>query len=100
MAIEFDEKGKFFTNYVTKKVIRARIQTLSHYIEGEIHVRIDKRFSDDINEAERFIAVTNAVVFDPKGSELFSCSFLVVNRDHLIWLIPVEEEATTTEEGI
>jgi hypothetical protein len=99
MAIEFDEKGKFFTDFVTKKVIRARIQTLSHYIEGEIYVRIGKRISDEINLTEKFIAVTNAVVFDPRGTELFSCNFLAVNRDHMIWLIPEEEETNTTEEG-
>jgi hypothetical protein len=99
MAIEFDDKGKFFTDYVTKKVIRAQIQTLSHYIEGEIYIRIGKRISDEINESDRFIAVTNAVVFDPKGTELFSCNFLAVNRDHIIWLIP-EEEETNSEEGI
>jgi hypothetical protein len=100
MTIEFDDKGKFFTDYVTKKAVKARIQTLSHYIEGEIYVRIGERLSDDINASDTFIAVTNAVVFDPKGVELYSCDFMTINRDHIIWLIPGDEETTTNEEGI
>ena len=43
MDIEFDEKGKFFTNVVTKISVPATIQTTGRLIRGEVHVRKGER---------------------------------------------------------
>jgi hypothetical protein len=88
MTIEFDEHGKYFTDIVTKIGIAAVIQTLTHRIEGVIHVRPDKRIKDELDHDEPFMAVTNARVYDLRGELLYDCKFMTVNRAQVIWVIP------------
>jgi len=91
MIKEFDDKGKIFTNFISKKTVPATIQTLTHRIHGEIHVRPSERLKDELNRSEQFLAITNAAVFDTRGQEIYRCEFLTLNREHIVWLIPDEE---------
>ena len=91
MAIEFDEKGKFFTEVISKDVILSHIQTQSHYIRGFVHVRKGSRLSDEINEINKFLAVTNAEIYNSEGEILYTSEFLVVNREHIVWLMPLSK---------
>ena len=91
MVLEFDDKGKFFTDIITKDKILTHIQTPSYYIRGYVHVRKDERLSDELNKDYRFIAVTNAEIYNPQGETLYTSDFLVVNREHIVWLLPVNE---------
>ncbi len=91
MVVEYDEKGKFFTDVITKDVIRSHIQTLTNHIKGNIHVRKGDRLSDEINQPTEFLAVTDATIFSPAGETLYQCDFLAVNREHIIWLMPIQE---------
>ena len=90
MNLRYNEKGKFFTDRVTKDAMPAIIQTLTHRIEGNLFVRLDERFIDALNKCEQFIAVSNAVVFSSHGQQLYKSNFLVLNRDHVLWMIPKE----------
>jgi hypothetical protein len=63
MVIEYDEKGKFYTDIITKDMILSHIQTHTHQIRGNVHVRKGDRLSDEINNANVFLAVTNAEIF-------------------------------------
>jgi hypothetical protein len=92
MALELDEKGKFFTDVVRKKAVLSTIQTLTHRMRGYVHVREGERLSDEINNAEHFIAVTQAEIYNPEGEVIQSCAFLVINREHIVWLAPAAEE--------
>jgi Family of unknown function (DUF6812) len=92
MVIEFDEKGKYFTEVITKDVILSHIQTQTYHIKGNIHVRKDERLSDEVNAGNGFIAVTNAEVYSSEGAILYNCSFMVVNRAHIVWLMPIENQ--------
>lgn len=94
MVIEFDEKGKYFTEVISKDVILSHIQTQTYHIRGYIHVRKDERLSDEINGGNGFLAVTNAEVYDLEGTILYKCSFMVVNRAHIVWLMPIENQET------
>lgn len=91
MVTQFDEKGKIFTNIISKRPIRVIIQTTSHRITGEIYVRPDERIKDEINHSEAFIAVTNAVVLGADQQELYRTAFLTINTQQIIWLIPDDE---------
>ncbi len=93
----YDEKGKIFTPRVTKEPVRVIIQTLTHRILGEVHVRPDYRLLDEINQSNQFIAVTHAAVLDARGVEIYSSEFLSVNRDQIVWMLPMEE--TEAEEA-
>ena len=92
MSLHYDDKGKFYTEYVSKNAVEAIIQTLTHRINGKIYIRVGERVSDELNQSEKFLAVTEATIFDTEGDLTYKCDFITVNRDHIIWIMP--EEAT------
>ncbi|HVN54125.1 MAG TPA: hypothetical protein VMT46_07320 [Anaerolineaceae bacterium] len=94
MITEFDDKGKIFTNVIAKKPVPAVVQTLTHRIHGEVHVRPSERLKDEMNRSEKFLAITDAIVYDTRGQEIYRCGFLTLNRDQIVWLIPDEEIST------
>ena len=94
MNDQFDEKGKIFTNVVTKNPVPVIIQTANQSIHGEIYIKPESRLKDDLNSAEEFLAVTNAVVQDGQKQEVLRCSFLLVNRSQIIWLAPNAESTS------
>ncbi len=88
MIRDFDEKGKLFTNIVQKTPIPATIQTLTHRIHGEVYMKPDERLKDELNRSEQFLAVTNASILNEQGEVAFSCKFLTLNKNQIVWLIP------------
>ena len=91
MTIRFDEKGKFFTDVITKDSVAVVIQTAGFIIHGKVHVRPNERLKDELNANEQFLAVTEAIVFDSDGAEKYRSDFISVNRDRIVWVLPVEE---------
>jgi len=98
MFTQFEEKGKIFTNVVTKKPVSVHLQTSQNLIRGKVHIRPDERLKDELNQPEIFLAVTDASVFDLAGNLLQQCSFLAVNRQHIIWLFQDDEMNEIREE--
>lgn len=91
MTINYDEKGKIFTEIISKEAVKARIQTTKHEITGNVHVRRDARFKDELDVKESFLAVTDACVLDSEKEELFHTRFIAVQREQIIWITPVED---------
>lgn len=94
MTFEYDEKGKIFTDIVSKVSIPATIQTTTHLIRGQLHVRRDQRIKDELDIAENFLAVTDVTVLAPDGQTLFQAPFLAVRRSHIVWVIPEQNQNT------
>ena len=92
MTIEYDDKGKIFTDIVTKVAIQATIQTTTHLIRGHVHVRRDQRIKDELDLNENFLAVTDVSVLGADGQALFQAPFLAVRRSHIVWVIPEHEK--------
>lgn len=90
MVTQIDEKGKFFTKVVTKQPVAVVIQLVDYRISGNIHVRPDQRVKNELDNDEPFLAVTDATIYDGKRQELFTTSFMAVNRQHILWIIPQE----------
>ncbi len=88
MTIEYDEKGKIFTDIISKIAIYATIQTTSHLMRGRMHIRRDQRIKDELDGNEKFIALTDVTVQNADGQTLFQAPFLAVQRTHIIWVIP------------
>jgi hypothetical protein len=88
MTFEYDEKGKIFTDIVSKNSIAATVQTTTHLIRGQIHVRRDQRIKDELDLNENFLAMTDVSVMGPDGQTLFQAPFLAVRRSHIIWVLP------------
>ena len=95
MSIEYDEKGKIFTDIVSKVAIQATVQTTTHLLRGHIHVRRDQRIKDELDIDENFLAMTDVSVLGPDGQILFQAPFVAVRRSHIVWVIP---EQTKHEE--
>ena len=97
MVTQFDEKGKIFTTIVSKLPVKVLIQLPTNQVKGEIHVRRDGRLKDELDSANKYIAVTNATILTQDGSRaLTQCKFLSVNNSQIIWIIP---EAEMISEG-
>ena len=99
MSIRYDDKGKFFTDVITKDAVSSNIQTLVTRIEGNVHVRQNERVKDELNRGEQFLAVTDANIFNLQGQKLYEAEFLLINRDHVIWIIPEDDRLPFDEGG-
>lgn len=93
--MEYDEKGKIFTQVITKQPYQVVIQTIHNLIQGTVYARPNARLKDEVNEGgERFLAVTDATVFDFQKVEQYRANFLLLNIENIIWLIPHDEMVT------
>lgn len=92
MSIEYDEKGKFYTDVVSKVAVPAIIQTTNHLIRGLVHVRKGERLKDEMESQGLFTAVTNAIVSNGDEKVLFSGPFLAVQKTQIVWIMPVDDE--------
>jgi hypothetical protein len=93
MTIEYDEKGKIFTEVVSKVPVQATIQTTTHLMRGQIHVRRDQRIKDELDADENFLALTDVSVLGKDGQTLFQAPFLAVQRSHIVWVVPEQEQS-------
>lgn len=93
MTIEFDEKGKFFTDIVPKVAVHAVLQTTNQLVRGKVHVRQGERLKDELDRDDLFLAVTDATIHASDGQVLFQAPFLAVRRSQIIWVLP-DQEAT------
>ena len=79
MITQFEEKGKIFTNVITKKPVAVHLQTSQHLIRGNVHIRPDERLKDELNQTEVFLAVTDANVYDLSGKILPTTNCLALS---------------------
>ena len=91
MSFGYDDKGKIFTDVVSKIAVYATIQTTMHMMRGRIHVRRDQRIIDELDVNENFIAITDVTVLGADGQTLFQAPFLAVRRSHIVWVIPEQQ---------
>jgi hypothetical protein len=90
MTVEFDEKGKIFTEVVSKVAIPAIVQTTQHLIRGNVHVRRDERLKDELDRDELFLAITEASIIGIDGQTIHQTRFLAVRRSQIVWVMPVQ----------
>jgi len=99
MTIEFDDKGKFFTDVITKVTVPAIIQTVTQRIHGKLYVRPDQRLKDELNADEKFLAVTDATVYSFDGQILYRCKFISLQRSQIVWVVPENEIIASPSES-
>jgi hypothetical protein len=93
MSIEYyDEKGKVFTDIVSKVAIQATVQTTTHLMRGYLHVRRDQRLKDELDHSDKFLALTDVSILGPDGNSLFQASFVAVQRAQIVWVIPEQNK--------
>ena len=62
MSIEYDDKGKYYTNVIQKVPVPAMVQTTTNLIRGIVHVRHGERLKAEIEGSEQFVAMTDVSV--------------------------------------
>ena len=91
MTVEYDDKGKIFTEVVTKVAIPSVVQTTQQLIRGNVHVRRDERLKDELDRDELFLAVTDASVISADGQTVHQARFLAIRRAQIVWVMPANE---------
>ena len=82
-----DEKGKVFTDVVTKLPVSVIVQTVTHQLRGKIHIRLDERLKTEIDRDEPFLAMTDVVILDQVGKTVQRADFLAVRRGQIVWIM-------------
>ena len=92
MYTQFEEKGKIFTQKVTKEQKKVVIQTQKHKILGSIYIQLDNRLIDELNGTNHFLAITDVEIYDSERKLLYKSEFLTINISQIIWVLPIEDE--------
>lgn len=96
MTVQFDPKGKYFTEVVRKVPLPATIQTTQQKLHGVLYIRPNYRLIDELEQPNDFLAVTEARVLD--GEEGAEAAFMVVSKRQIVWIIPDEESLTKPDD--
>lgn len=91
MTIEYDEKGKYYTDVVSKVPVSSLIQTTTHLLRGKVHIRQGERFKDELERGDAFLAVTDVSVLNAAGEALYTAPFMAVQRLQIVWIMPDAE---------
>lgn len=98
MGFRIDPSGKIFTDRVRKETMACVIQTVTHRLRGHIFKLPENRIIDDFNNrAERFIAVTEAEILDASDQVIARSEFLMLHKDHVVWVLPAENTADPSD---
>ncbi len=92
MNYEYDNKGKIFTDVISKDLVDVLVQTTKHLIRGTIHIRQDKRLQDELDSGRHIIALTEASILDPEGKTLYQSDFIALQREQIVWVISEEDD--------
>jgi len=98
MTIEYDEKGKVFTEVVSKVAIPAVVQTTQQMIRGNVHVHRDKRLKDELDRDELFLAMTDVNIIGADGQVIHESRFLAVCRAQIVWVMPAHDAQETSRQ--
>ncbi|MEW6028474.1 MAG: hypothetical protein ACOYZ8_01845 [Chloroflexota bacterium] len=88
MTLEYDDKGKFFTDVISKVAVPAIVQTTTHQIHGMVHIRPGERLKDELDRDELFMALTDARLIDSNGNTVYQTDFVAVRRAQIVWAMP------------
>ena len=93
MDYRLDQKGKYYTTRVSKRTARVQIWAQGMLISGVMYLLLDNRVKDELNNGERFIAITDAEICELGSNTLLAQGeTLILNKDQIVWVIPCETD--------
>ena len=95
MTFEYDNKGKFFTDIISKTPIDVLVQTTTGLVQGTLHIHRDERLKDELDRDKSFLALTDASVVSADGEILYKNNFIAIQRGQIVWVMPRENEEET-----
>ncbi len=91
MDYRVDEKGKFYTQRVNKRMVAVTARLADTIVHGTVYLTLDNRLKDELNTGDTFIAITKAEIMDAHSDRtLFETEVLIVNKTQLVWIFPRE----------
>lgn len=91
--LRVDEKGKFFTSHVSKRSVKVIAGTQANIFRGRMYLMLDNRLKDELNNGERFIAITNVQVYTlDEKTKLYSAPLIALNKEQVVWIMPQESD--------
>jgi hypothetical protein len=83
-----DSKGKYYTKIVSTSQLPVIVSLRSgDMIRGHVHIRPEKRLSDELNDEHSFLSITGATV-ERDGELLYETSYIAVFRPSIDWVLP------------
>lgn len=98
MTFEYNDKGKFFTDIISKIPKTVLVQTTTHLIQGTVHIHRDERLKDELDRENIFLALTEANILDAEGKTIYQSDFIAVRGSQIVWVIP--EKNNKKEESL
>jgi hypothetical protein len=96
---KLSERGKFFTERVSKNSVDVQIVTLTGIVRGQLSIMPGQRVKDHLNNGgEQFLAVTGASVMDRDGHNLQELEFVALNKRHIVSVTPLGNEHVSSDE--
>ena len=89
--LRYNQTIYYSNDKIEKVAITVIIQTSTNIITGDIYVRPMNRLIDEMNDTDKFLAVTDAVVYEASGKVRFRTACLTVNFDNIVLIIPKED---------
>lgn len=75
--------------HVPTERIEAFVRMREQLVVGRLHAEPGKRLKDEMNHTStRFIAITDARVYDASGQLLYETAFLLLANDHIVSVTP------------
>ncbi|MBI5304283.1 MAG: hypothetical protein HY868_19275 [Chloroflexi bacterium] len=98
MPLEVDDKGKYFTERISKRGLLVTLSIRGTRAQGTMYLSRDNRLKDEWNNAERFVALTDAKIWSADGARLIrETGLLIVNKDQVDWICPDEPESESKD---
>ncbi len=80
-------ENHFMGLVIETKKLPVILQTETNRIHGKIHLRENERIKDALNTSDKFIAMTDVLLFDRIGNSLVQKSaFMAINLTKIIWV--------------
>lgn len=99
MVLSVDDKGKYFTERISKRGLPVTVSVRGTRIQGTIHLALDHRLKDELDSADDFIALTDAKIFGENGKRAVrKTELLLINKEQIDWVCPDETDTTAKDD--
>src|SRR3954449_4573891 len=96
--MKLSEKGKYFTDKVSKRQVEVSIVTVYAHVRGHVFVLPNQRVKDLLNNgSEQFLAITGALFTTPDG-QTQEAGFTALNKHYVISVVPLDEDYDKSHE--
>jgi hypothetical protein len=99
MMERLDNKGKFYTEVISKNLVKVSLRTGVDLLSGNLHITPGQRLKDELDQQDQFIALTDGDLISENGEVIRSFDFIAVKKEQIIWVIEEESRDSDSTQG-